>query len=122
MPRPNILSSYVVTDGPNVVGLVSFYHLPSTILKSDTHKELRAAYSYYLVPGKYNLKETFEAALILAKNEGFDVYNALDIMDNKSVFEDLLFKPGDGFLQYYMYNWKLHGTHLQPGQIGKVLF
>ena len=122
MPRDKILSSYVVAEGANIVGLISFYHLPSTILKSEQHKELRAAYSYYIVPGKHTLKEMFEATLILAKNEGFDVYNALDIMDNKQVFEDLFFKPGDGFLQYYMYNWKLHGTHLQPGQIGKVLF
>ncbi len=63
----------------------------------------------------------YTAALVLAKQEKFDVFNALDILDNKEVFEDLLFKPGDGFLQYYMYNWKLKGTHLLPEQIGKVL-
>lgn len=116
------MSCYVVTDGANIVGLTSFYHLPSTILKSENHKELRACYCYYVIPGKYDLKTMFEATLVLAKQEGFDVFNALDIMENKEVFEGLLFKPGDGFLQYYMYNWKLLGSHLQPAQIGKVLF
>lgn len=110
-----------MAEGPNIVGLISYYHLPSSVLKHETYKDLQAAYSYYIIPGKYSLKQMYEAALILAKKEGFDVFNALDILDNLSVFEDLLFKPGDGFLHYYMYNWKLHGHHLQPNEIGKVL-
>lgn len=35
-----------------------------------------------------------------------DVYNCLDLMDNKEVLEALKFGPGDGHLQYYLYNWK----------------
>jgi len=37
-------------------------------------------------------------ALIKAKELGYDVFNCLNIMDNKDVFEDLLFQTGDGFL------------------------
>ena len=37
---------------------------------------------------------------------GADVFNSLDIMENKSVFEDLKFGIGDGNLHYYFYNWK----------------
>ncbi|OLQ11509.1 Glycylpeptide N-tetradecanoyltransferase 1 [Symbiodinium microadriaticum] len=43
---------------------------------------------------------------------GFDVFNALDIMDNESFLKDLKFGIGDGYLrpgtcrQYYLYNWK----------------
>lgn len=37
---------------------------------------------------------------------GFDVFNALDLMDNKEVLEKLKFGIGDGNLQYYLYNWK----------------
>jgi hypothetical protein len=37
---------------------------------------------------------------------GFDVFNALDLMENKEFLEKLKFGVGDGFLQYYLYNWK----------------
>ena len=37
---------------------------------------------------------------------GSDVFNALDVMDNKGVLEDLKFGMGDGNLHYYFYNWK----------------
>ncbi len=38
--------------------------------------------------------------------KGFDVFNALDLMDNKNFLEKLKFGIGDGNLQYYLYNWK----------------
>ncbi len=37
---------------------------------------------------------------------GFDVFNALDLMENKEFLEKLKFGIGDGNLQYYLYNWK----------------
>ena len=37
---------------------------------------------------------------------GFDVFNALDLMENKKFLEKLKFGIGDGNLQYYLYNWK----------------
>jgi glycylpeptide N-tetradecanoyltransferase len=46
-------------------------------------------------------------ALIAAKNLGFDVFNALDIMDNTEFLDELKFAPGDGYLHYYLYNWYL---------------
>ncbi len=36
----------------------------------------------------------------------YDVFNALDLMDNKEFLEKLKFGIGDGNLQYYLYNWK----------------
>ncbi|RXM29223.1 Glycylpeptide N-tetradecanoyltransferase 2 [Acipenser ruthenus] len=36
----------------------------------------------------------------------FDVFNALDLMENKTFLEKLKFGIGDGNLQYYLYNWK----------------
>lgn len=38
--------------------------------------------------------------------KGFDVFNALDLMENKNFLEKLKFGIGDGNLQYYLYNWK----------------
>ena len=37
---------------------------------------------------------------------GADVFNALDVMENKTVFEALKFGIGDGNLHYYLYNYK----------------
>ena len=34
------------------------------------------------------------------------MFNALDIMHNKEVLEELKFGVGDGNLHYYLYNWK----------------
>ena len=36
----------------------------------------------------------------------FDVFNALDLMENKEFLEKLKFGIGDGNLQYYLYSWK----------------
>ena len=36
----------------------------------------------------------------------FDVFNALDLMDNAEFLEKLKFGIGDGNLQYYLYNWR----------------
>lgn len=44
--------------------------------------------------------------LSLLLQKGFDVFNALDLMENKTFLEKLKFGIGDGNLQYYLYNWK----------------
>ena len=52
-------------------------------------------------------------ALVKAKAEGFDVFNALDVMDNATFLQELKFGVGDGYLHYYFYNWKITG--MSPG-------
>lgn len=34
------------------------------------------------------------------------MFNALDLMDNALYVDDLKFGPGDGLLNYYLYNWR----------------
>ena len=46
---------------------------------------------------------------------GFDVFNALDLMDNKEFLEKLKFGIGDGNLQYYLYNWRC--PTMEPNQV-----
>lgn len=43
---------------------------------------------------------------ILYAQAKFDVFNALTILDNTLFLSDLQFGPGDGYLHYYLYNWK----------------
>lgn len=44
--------------------------------------------------------------IVCLYQKGFDVFNALDLMENKVFLEKLKFGIGDGNLQYYLYNWK----------------
>ena len=84
LPREGVVDAYVVEDpeSKKITDFFSFYHLNSTILRHDEHKVLKVAYSFYNVPGKNPLKELIKDALILAKKKDFDVFNALDIMEN----------------------------------------
>ena len=59
-------------------------------------------------------------ALILAKQRDFDVFNALNIHENDAVFKSLKFGPGDGYLHYYLYNYRI-SEPLKPQQVGLVL-
>lgn len=86
--------------------LCSFYHLPSTVIGNPKHSDLKAVYAYYNVATTMSLQELMKDALILARNLGVDVFNALDLMDNLEFMSNLLFGIGDGHLQYYVYNWK----------------
>ena len=50
-----------------VTDVVSFYHLPSTIVKHPTHRTLYVAYSFYNVALTTPLKDLILDALIIAK-------------------------------------------------------
>jgi glycylpeptide N-tetradecanoyltransferase len=94
--------------------------LPSSILKSRKYKTIHAAYSYYNVGTTETFSTLMRNSLILAKLQDFDVFNALDILDNKKAFEELIFHSGSGNLNYYIYNWNI-SSHLEPTDLGIVL-
>ncbi len=66
-----------------------------------------------------SMEELMKDLLVLARNEGADVFNALDLMENSQVFESLQFGAGDGWLQYYVYNWKC--PSMKASDVGLVL-
>eukprot|EP00741_Cyanophora_paradoxa_P024458 tig00022075_g23615.t1 len=119
IPRDGIIHCYVVEEAGKVTDMVSFYVLPSTIIGNTKYPTLKAAYSFYNVPGKHTLEELVRDALILAKQNDFDVFNALDIFDNGQIFKNLKFGVGDGNLQYYLFNWQCR--EIPPEKIGLVL-
>mmetsp|Transcript_10738 Transcript_10738/g.31767 ORF Transcript_10738/g.31767 Transcript_10738/m.31767 type:complete len:101 (+) Transcript_10738:1272-1574(+) len=86
--------------------MFSFYSLPSSVLKHEKHTKLHAAYCYYYFANKTPVQQLISDALVLAKRHEFDVFNALDILDNDSLLKELKFGIGDGHLQYYLYNWR----------------
>lgn len=121
LPRPGVIEAQVIYDEAtgDVTDFFSFYSLPSSILKHVTEKTLNVAYSYYTVATKNSLYDVFQQALIVAKQKGYDVFNALDIMDNKEVLEEHKFGVGDGSLHYYFYNWRV--PDIEANQVSMVL-
>ncbi|KAJ7408595.1 Glycylpeptide N-tetradecanoyltransferase 2 [Willisornis vidua] len=120
LPRDHIIDTYVV-EGSNgiLTDFLSFYTLPSTVMHHPVHKSLKAAYSFYNIHTETPLLDLMNDALIIAKLKGFDVFNALDLMENKTFLEKLKFGIGDGNLQYYLYNWRCPG--MESEKVGLVL-
>jgi len=119
LPQLGIVDSFIVENNGVVTDMVSFYTLPSTVMHHPVHRTLKAAYSFYNVSMKTPWIDLMQDALISAKNAGFDVFNALDLMENKEFLEPLKFGIGDGNLQYYLYNWRCPA--IGPNKIGLVL-
>lgn len=106
-PQDRIIYSYVIQPMPSgpITDMISFYSIPSSVIRHPKHKELHTAYLFYYFNTKTSFSNLLYDALILANSNKFDVFNALDIMDNKSALENLKFGMGDGNLQYFFYNW-----------------
>lgn len=51
---------------------------------------------------------------------GHDVFNALDIFENKTILQELKFGVGDGSLRYYLYNWR-SSAKLDSADVGLIL-
>lgn len=119
-PLNGIIFSFVVEDkNGKITDLVSYYTLPSTVMHHPVHKTVKAAYSFYNVSTKTPWIDLMNDALISAKNANFDVFNALDLMDNKTFLTSLKFGIGDGNLQYYLYNWRC--PNMTPEDVGLIL-
>jgi len=119
--RDKVIYSYVVEDPQTgkITDFGSFYSLPSTVIGHPKHNVLNAAYLYFYVSTKTPLPALIQDLLISAKQNDFDVFNCLDIMENLSFIEQLKFGPGDGNLYYYLYNYKI--PDLQPKQVGLTM-
>jgi len=66
------------------------------------------------------MKQLLNDAMIKARDNNFDVFNALDILENSNdLLTDLKFGIGDGNLHYYLFNWRVNEP-LQPSDIGLI--
>lgn len=119
LPRDNIINSYVVEKEGKITDLISFYTLPSTVMCNPNYDCIKAAYSFYNVAKTVSWADLMCDALVLATKLDFDVFNALDLMDNVEFLDKLRFGIGDGNLQYYIYNWRC--PQMQPNEVGLVL-
>lgn len=117
----DILYCYVVLNENNqITDMFSFFCLPSNVLKhKNKYSEFRSAFSFYNITTKTSYKDLIQNALIVAKNNNFDIYTCLDIMENETVFSELKFGRAGGNLFLYLYNWQ--SPILEPKNVGVVL-
>ncbi|EAN32343.1 Glycylpeptide N-tetradecanoyltransferase [Theileria parva strain Muguga] len=119
MPREDIIQTFVKTVDGQVTDMLSYYSLPSSVINNRKVHTIRAAYSFYNIATTMSFKSLMEHAIYFSKSQGYDVYNALDLMENSLVFKDLKFGMGDGDLHYYMFNYRV--PDLKPSDVGIVL-
>lgn len=87
------------------------------MVNNKQYDKLNAAYCYYNVSNR--LTALMKDMLTVAKQQDFDVFNALDSMDNAEFLKPLKFGEGDGSLNYYLYNWRC--PELTKEELGLVL-
>jgi glycylpeptide N-tetradecanoyltransferase len=105
-PRKGIVGSYVVEKKKKVVAFFSFYIVPSTVNGCEEYDSYTAAYAYYYFAKPSMLNDIAKACLYMASKEyDVDVFNCLNVQDNKSFIDALRFVPGDGNLHYYLFNY-----------------
>ena len=122
-PRDGVVYAWYCEDAEGVVtDFISFYALNSTILNDERYDKLYAAYAYYNFAKDNDatrLKQLIRDLLIMAKQNNFDVFNMTEVLKHGLVKNDLLFKPGDGKLAHYLYNWRIQAV--PSNEIGIVL-
>nr|GFA16453.1 glycylpeptide N-tetradecanoyltransferase 1-like [Tanacetum cinerariifolium] len=97
LPKEGVVDNFVIKipETHEITDFCSFYTLSSSILGHPTHSTLKAAYSYYNFATKTPLLQLMNDALIVAKQNYFDVFNALDLMHNETFLNELKYGPGD---------------------------
>ena len=112
---------YVIEDNENnVLDFISYFVFRSKILiKNEKHKFIEKAQLFYYTCINETPYRLLKDLLIIAKKNGVDVFNALNIMENENILRELRFGEGTGSLKYYLYNWKTRP--LKSNQIATIL-
>jgi glycylpeptide N-tetradecanoyltransferase len=82
LKRPNVVYSYVCCDSNEVTDMVSYYDLSSHVLDNKIYNNIRCAYAWYSFARDNSAERTvqlFRDALVLAKRDGFDSFNATEV-------------------------------------------
>lgn len=82
LPRPDVVYSYVCCDGDQVTDMVSYYNLSSTVMGNDLYNNIKCAYAWYSFAKDNSAERTIQLfwdALVLAKRNGFDSFNATEV-------------------------------------------
>jgi glycylpeptide N-tetradecanoyltransferase len=92
-PKENIIDTYVVEETvgekgeKKITDFFSFYTVSCSVLKHETIKEYKGAYTFYYANTKHSVTEIMKAALIQSVASGHDIFFCLNVMQNKQYFE-----------------------------------
>lgn len=78
---------------------ISFYDVLYN--RVDGTDSVKQVYKFHIVGDVYN------DAFLLAKNQGYDVFNLLDVGVDTESLERMKFLKGNGSVYYYLWNWNL---------------
>src|SRR6056300_1968480 len=96
LPRDGVMYSYLNDETSD---FLSFYSIPyDKVGSTDT---VNQAYLFYMTGDNFN------DAFLIAQNEGFDVFNTLDIVHNEELLKKHRFLKGSGYVNYHIFDWKL---------------
>jgi glycylpeptide N-tetradecanoyltransferase len=86
------------------------------VLNNPQHSSIKAAYLFHYatttpssnkVEYQKRLQALVSDILVFASKLGFDVLNALTLLDNGLFLDELKFGAGDGHLNYYLFNYRV---------------
>ncbi|CAL8109796.1 unnamed protein product [Orchesella dallaii] len=120
--KSGVVRTYVREKDGVVTDLISYYVVYLKKLgttKSQIHNEIQCAHALVNVATSMSLIDLMKVAIVHAKDDGCDVYNLLNIMDNQGIVRDMDFVEGTGTLAYFLYNWRC--PKMRPDQVGLVL-
>lgn len=104
----DFVHTYVIECDNIVYDFICYYVLQSKVLKeNEDYQYLNIAYLSHYTSTCETSYRLIKDLLITAKKNNIDAVNALDIMDNEAILNDLGFNQGTGLMYYYLYNWKM---------------
>ena len=99
-----IIKCYIVKKDELITDFISWYIMDTLII--DSNNKLKKGFMYYYFNNATDLKLLVQYAINMMYYDQIDVVDCLNIMNYSDIFEELEFVQGNGFINYYMYNWK----------------
>ncbi|KAI3652915.1 hypothetical protein MP228_002340 [Amoeboaphelidium protococcarum] len=105
----SLVSCVVQNAEGKVLAFTSYYIIKNKILGNPKYDYLNSAFQWQFAVAKdsgVTLQHLFESQMIHGANTGMDVFTCLKGMGRDEVLEKLKFAPGDGHLNFYLFNYK----------------
>lgn len=106
MSKPNVVYTWVIKKAGLITDMISFYIIDNIVEKNYAYSEYKAGYLYYYFNSSLKLDQLINIGLNYGKDVGIDVFNILKMFDLQSIITDCKFAEGNGYLNYYLYNYK----------------
>lgn len=114
----NYVKCYLCVKDGIVKDIVSYYVMPYKHIK--TGKIVKSAMLYYYTNHSNNLYCWIKNMMVNLVNDGYQLLNALNVMENDDILDSLKFEEGTGVLHYLIYKHKV--SPIKASEVGKILF